>query len=83
MGDPDQPVGRVAGESERAAEDERKPGRPLIERIGLLGISAVFAAMFAAMALAAWVGGEVFLAALAALGAFMTVWAGLVTLLRS
>ncbi len=57
--------------------------RPLLERLGLLGISAVFAAVFAAMALAAWVSGEVFLAVLAALGGAMTVWVGLVTLLRS
>ncbi len=61
----------------------RVAGRPLLERLGLLGISIVFAALFAGMALAAWVGGELFLAALAACGAVMTVWAGLISLLKS
>ena len=59
--------------------DER---RPLIERIGLAFIAAVFAALFGAVAVAAWSGGEVFLSAMGAIGCLMTLWVGALTLLR-
>jgi hypothetical protein len=60
---------------------DRTP-RPLIERIGLALIALVLAALFGAVAAAAWVGGEVFLAAMGASGCAMTLWVGGLTLIR-
>jgi hypothetical protein len=59
-----------------------EPRRPLIERIGLALIAAVLALLFATVAVAAWSGGEPFLAAMGAIGCLMTVWAGGLTFLR-
>jgi hypothetical protein len=56
--------------------------RPLIERIGLAAIAAVLAALFGGVALAAWVGGEPFLAVMGAIGCLMTAWVGALTLVR-
>ena len=60
---------------------EREP-RPLIERIGLAAVAAVLAALFGAVAVASWVGGELFLAIMGAIGSLMTLWVGLLTLFR-
>lgn len=54
----------------------------MVERIGLAFIALVFAALFGAVAVAAWAGGEMFLAAMGAIGCLMTVWVGAVTLWR-
>jgi hypothetical protein len=69
--------------------DERPPappgertGRPLIERIGLAAIAAVLAVAFGGVAVAAWVGGEGFLAVMGAVGCLMTAWVGGLTLFR-
>jgi hypothetical protein len=67
------------GPPDAAAPD---PRRPLIERIGLALIAAVLAIAFGGVAVAAWVGGEVFLAAMGAIGCLMTAWVGGLTLLR-
>jgi hypothetical protein len=56
--------------------------RPLIERIGLAFIAVVLAALFGTVAWAAWTGGEVFLAAMGAIGCVMTLWVGGLTLFR-
>ena len=56
--------------------------RPLIERIGLAAIALVLAALFGAVAGAAWLGGEIFLAAMGAIGCLMTLWVGALTLFR-
>jgi hypothetical protein len=61
--------------------DERRP-RPIVERIGLALVAALFGAMFGGVAVAAWVGGEVFLAAMGAIGCLMTLWVGALTLIR-
>jgi hypothetical protein len=62
---------------------EAKPRRrPLIERIGMAGVAAVMAALFGGVALAAWVGGEPFLAVMGGIGCLMTIWVGAITLLR-
>ena len=50
--------------------------RPLIERIGLAAIAAVLAALFGGVAVAAWVGGEPFLAVMGGIGCLMTAWVG-------
>ena len=39
-------------------------------------VALVLAALFGGVAAAAWVGGEGFLAVMAAIGAVMTAWAG-------
>jgi hypothetical protein len=56
--------------------------RPLIERIGLAIIAAAMAVMFGAVAALSWIGGEPFLAVMAAIGCLMTVWVGIVTTVR-
>jgi hypothetical protein len=56
--------------------------RPLIERLGLAFIALVLAALFGAVAAAAWSGGELFLAAMGAIGCGMTLWVGGLTLFR-
>jgi hypothetical protein len=65
--------------------DEHEPAggdapRPLIERLGLGAIALVAAALFAVLGAAAWASDEVFLSAMAGIGAFMTVWAAASTL---
>jgi fatty acid desaturase len=63
-------------------QSSRREPRPVIERVGLAAIAGVLAILFGGIALAAWYGGEVFLAAMAAIGCLMTTWAGLLTLVR-
>lgn len=60
----------------------RRERRPLLERIGLAAVALVLGALFAAVALAAWTGGEFFLAAMGAIGCGMTLWVGGLTLFR-
>ena len=61
--------------------DEFGP-RPWLERIGLAAIAVVMSALFAVVALAAGSGGEWILAAMSAVGAFVTIAVGLSTLVR-
>ena len=68
-------------EPAEAAEAPRAP-RPLIERIGLAAIAAVLAGLFGGVAAASWVGGELFLAVMGAVGCLMTLWVGVLTLIR-
>ena len=56
--------------------------RPLIERIGLAIVAAVLGLLFGFVAVASWVGGELFLAAMGAIGCVMTLWVGGLTALR-
>jgi hypothetical protein len=56
--------------------------RPIIERIGLAAVAVVLAVLFAFVAVASWSGGEIFLAFMGALGAGVTVWLAVRTLLR-
>ena len=65
----------------RESRETREP-RPLIERIGLAAIAAVLATLFGGVAVAAWLGGEVFLAAMGGIGCLMTAWVGALTLFR-
>lgn len=66
----------------RPTPTESRSPRPVIERIGLALIALMFAALFAGVALAAWSGGEPFLAAMGAFGCLMTLWVGGMTLFR-
>lgn len=54
----------------------------MVERIGLALIALLLAVLFAAVAVAAWFGGEPFLAVMGGIGCLMTAWAGGNTLLR-
>lgn len=56
--------------------------RPWLERIGLAAIALVMGTLFVLVAAAAAIGGEWILAAMGAVGAFMTLGVGLVTLVR-
>jgi hypothetical protein len=60
---------------------DRRP-RPLIERIGLAAVALVLGALFGGVAVAAWFGGELFLAAMGGIGCVMTLWVGGLTLVR-
>jgi hypothetical protein len=82
----------MAADEPRGERDER-PGlaeppaeprepRPIIERIGLAAIAAVLATLFGGVAVAAWLGGEVFLATMGGIGCLMTAWVGALTLFR-
>lgn len=51
------------------------PRRSILERLGLALIAVALAVIFGGLAVAAWIGGELFLAVMAAIGAVMTIWA--------
>jgi hypothetical protein len=59
-----------------------QPPRPLLERLGLALVALLFGALFGGVAVAAWSGGEVFLAAMGAIGCLMTLWVGVLTMVR-
>ena len=63
------------------SDGARRP-RPLFERLGLAFVALVLAALFAAVAAAAWSGGEPFMVAMGATGCLMTLWVGALTLFR-
>ena len=67
------------GEPPAAEVRER---RPVLERIGLAAVALVMAALFGGVAVAAWFGGEIFLAAMAFVGCMMTLVVGGSTLFR-
>ena len=62
-----------------AVERER---RTAIERIGLAAVAVFMAVLFGAVAVAAFAGGEFFLAAMGFVGCMMTLVVGGITLLR-
>jgi len=66
---------------QRQTDPPREP-RPVIERLGLAAIAGVLALLFGGVAAASWVGGELFLAVMGAIGCVMTLWVGLLTLIR-
>lgn len=65
-----------------AGDERARERRPWIERIGLAGIAIVLGGLFAFMALAAWSGGEPFLAVMGGIGCLMTFWVGALTLVN-
>jgi hypothetical protein len=62
--------------------EQSRARRPLLERIGMAAIAAVLAILFGGVALAAWAGGEPFLAVMGGVGCLMTAWVGGLTLFR-
>ncbi len=84
-----EPAPETPPEPERSPEPATPPGpetprerRPLLERIGMAAVAAVLATMFGGVAVAAWAGGEPFLAIMGAIGSLMTAWVGGLTLFR-
>jgi hypothetical protein len=78
----DPPLEQAGSAGSTGSAGERPAPRPLVERLGIALIALVIAALFGAMGLAAWLGSEVFLAAMAWLGALMTLWAAGSTIVR-
>ena len=78
------PLGSEGSGEPRDAGESRAPRepRPMIERIGLAAIATVLAVLFGGVAAASWVGGELFLAVMGAVGCVMTAWVGFLTLIR-
>jgi len=79
-------AGEPGGAQRHSAEPEpsgapRQP-RPIIERIGLAAVALVLAVLFGGVAAASWIGGELFLAVMGAVGCLMTLWVGALTLFR-
>ena len=60
---------------DRVAEDPPRR-RPMLERIGLAAVALVLAGLFGGVAVAAWLGGELFLAVMGGIGCLMTLWVG-------
>lgn len=67
--------------AQRSPSDAAEP-RPVIERLGMAAVAVVLGCLFAGVAVAAYVGGELFLAVMAAIGSLMTFWVGALTLVR-
>jgi hypothetical protein len=63
------------------APEPRRP-RPLVERLGMAAIAVFFAVLFAGLAAVSLASGEPFLAVMGAIGALMTAWVGILTLVR-
>ena len=67
---------------DRTDPEAGRERRPLIERIGMAAIAAVLAILFGGVGVAAWAGGEPFLAVMGWIGCLMTAWVGGLTLFR-
>lgn len=67
---------------EPADRPEPAEPRPLIERIGLAAVAVGAAVMFGGVGYAAWLGGELFLAGIGGISCVMTLWVGVLTLIR-
>jgi hypothetical protein len=76
------PTPRDDGAPAGAPDPAPREPRPIIERIGMAAIAAVLAILFGGVGVAAWVGGEPFLAVMGAIGCLMTAWVGALTLFR-
>jgi hypothetical protein len=73
----------VSGRRDRdRTANDRGGRRPLVERIGLALVALVLGGLFGGVALAAWFGGEGFLAVMGAIGCLMTLWVGALSVFR-
>jgi hypothetical protein len=79
--EPDDTGARTDGAAPGPAPAERER-RPALERIGLAAVAIVMACLFGAVAVAAFIGEEYFLAAMGFVGCMMTLIVGGTTLLR-
>ena len=80
--DSDDAGGPMGSNGLGSADGPTREPRPMIERLGLAGVAAVLAALFGGVGLAAWSGGEPFLAVMGGIGCLMTAWVGGMTLFR-
>ena len=71
-----------ASAAEPGLADEIRERRPALERIGMAAVAVVMALLFGVVAVAAFAGGEYFLAAMGFVGCMMTLAVGGITLLR-
>lgn len=82
-GDRGRPMAHPLETSNRPVRTGRtETPRPLLERIGMAAIAAVLGLLFGGVAVAAYLGGELFLAVMAGIGSLMTLWVGALTLVR-
>lgn len=79
---PPNPAGNASADLPAGRAPSPRAPRPLVERIGMAGIAFVFGALFGTVALASFSGGEPFLALMGAIGCAMTLWVGILTLVR-
>jgi hypothetical protein len=77
-----EPDSGASDASAQAAADAIRERRPVLERLGLAAIAIVMAVLFGVVAVAAFAGGEYFLAAMGFVGCMMTLAVGGSTLLR-
>jgi hypothetical protein len=68
--------------TEPRSSDEIRERRPALERIGMAAVAVVMGLLFGVVAVAAFAGGEYFLAAMGFVGCMMTLAVGGITLLR-
>ena len=76
------PVDPATDDADSKAAAEARERRPALERIGLAAVAVVMAVLFGVVAVAAFAGGEYFLAAMGFVGCMMTLAVGGSTLLR-
>jgi hypothetical protein len=74
--------GEPGGRPDQAAAEANPERRPMLERIGMAAVAVVMAVLFGVVAVAAFAGGEYFLAAMGFVGCMMTLAVGGATLLR-
>jgi hypothetical protein len=77
-----EPIADRPDDEGTAPEPPVRERRPALERIGLAAVAVVMAVLFAAVAVAAFIGHEYFLAAMGLIGCMMTLAVGGATLLR-
>jgi hypothetical protein len=70
------------GSADPGSSDEPRERRPALERIGMAAVAVVMGLLFGVVAVAAFAGGEYFLAAMGFIGCMMTLAVGGITLLR-
>jgi hypothetical protein len=76
------PIDPAPDDADAKAAAEARERRPALERIGLAAVAVVMALLFGVVAVAAFAGGEYFLAAMGFVGCMMTLAVGGSTLLR-
>ena len=80
---PDQPDDDTRqGSTESQSSVATRERRPALERIGMASVAVVMGVLFGFVAVAAFAGGEYFLAAMGFVGCMMTLAVGGITLLR-
>jgi hypothetical protein len=82
IADRPEPSGATTETDAQATADATRERRPMLERLGLAAVAVVMAVLFGIVAVAAFAGGEYFLAAMGFVGCMMTLAVGGSTLLR-